>query len=154
MVKHRGFITGLGTAPNALADERPAAELLTTSDMVKVGLAGSIRSYRLATSDDQVKALEAIDYNGQPAGYASEPGEAVNYVENHDNQTLYDINVFKLPLATTTAERARVQRGAPPYRRWCSLTRPGRRGGRGLGLRWPEKRCVSGRRAISRKAAK
>ena len=33
----------------------------------------------------------------------------VNYVENHDNQTLYDLNAFKLPLGTSTAERARVQ---------------------------------------------
>jgi pullulanase/glycogen debranching enzyme len=30
-------------------------------------------------------------------------------VENHDNQTLYDINAFKLPHATSTMERARVQ---------------------------------------------
>ena len=33
----------------------------------------------------------------------------VNYVENHDNQTLYDLHAFKLPLGTPTAERARVQ---------------------------------------------
>jgi len=33
----------------------------------------------------------------------------VNYVENHDNQTLYDIDAFKLPLHTSSAERARVQ---------------------------------------------
>jgi pullulanase/glycogen debranching enzyme len=33
----------------------------------------------------------------------------VNYVENHDNQTLYDLHAFKLPLGTSTAERARVQ---------------------------------------------
>jgi pullulanase len=55
-------------------------------------------------------ALQDIVYGGnQPAGYASEPGEVVNYVENHDNQTLFDINVFKLPLTTTTRERAQVQ---------------------------------------------
>ncbi len=42
-------------------------------------------------------------------GYASQPGEVVNYVENHDNQTLFDANVFKLPRATTSADRARVQ---------------------------------------------
>ncbi len=109
MIKRQGYINGLVYDPNALAGARPAADLLATADMIKVGLAGSIRSYRMTTSGDQVKTLEAVDYNGQPAGYASEPGETVNYVENHDNQTLYDINVFKLPLATSTAERARVQ---------------------------------------------
>ncbi|MES2316307.1 MAG: alpha-1,6-glucosidase domain-containing protein [Pseudomonadota bacterium] len=109
MIKRQGFINGLVYDPNALAGTRPASDLLATADMVRVGLAGSIRSYQLATHDGQRKRLEAIDYNGQPAGYASEPGEVVNYVENHDNQTLYDMNVFKLPLATSTADRARVQ---------------------------------------------
>ena len=109
MIKRQGYINGLVYAPNALAGERPASDLLATADMVRVGLAGSIRSYQMTTANDQRKRLDAVDYNGQPAGYASEPGEAVNYVENHDNQTLYDMNVFKLPLATSTAERARVQ---------------------------------------------
>jgi pullulanase/glycogen debranching enzyme len=53
--------------------------------------------------------LQEIDYGGQPAGYASEPSEVVNYVENHDNQTLFDIDVLKLPISTSSAERARVQ---------------------------------------------
>jgi pullulanase/glycogen debranching enzyme len=38
-----------------------------------------------------------------------QPGEVVNYVENHDNATLFDINVLRLPTATPVAERARVQ---------------------------------------------
>jgi pullulanase/glycogen debranching enzyme len=82
---------------------------MQAADMVRVGLAGTLRSYRMQTADGSVKPLEAIDYAGQPAGYASEPGEAVNYVENHDNQTLFDINVLKLPPSTPSAERARVQ---------------------------------------------
>ena len=36
-----------------------------------------------------------IDYNGQPAGYVVDPKDVVNYVENHDNQTLFDNNIFK-----------------------------------------------------------
>ena len=109
MVKRQGYINGLVYDPNALADQRPADDLLASADMVRVGLAGSVRSYAMTTRDNSIKPLEAIDYNGQSAGYASEPGEAVNYVENHDNQTLYDMNVFKLPIATSTADRARVQ---------------------------------------------
>jgi pullulanase len=109
MIKLQGYVNGLVYDPNALAGERPVADLMTSSDMVKIGLAGSIRNYRLHTWNDAVLPLEKIDYNGQPAGYASEPGETVNYVENHDNQTLYDMNVFKLPLATSSADRARVQ---------------------------------------------
>jgi pullulanase len=109
MIQRQGYINGLDYDPNAQAGERSLAELLQSSDMVKVGLAGSVRSYPLQTATGKVAALETITYSGQPAGYASEPGEVVNYVENHDNQTLYDMNVFKLPLATTSAERARVQ---------------------------------------------
>ncbi len=109
MFTQQGYINGLVYDPNALAPKRPATDLLKAADMVKVGLAGSVRSYKLVTHDGATRALQDIDYNGQPAGYASAPGEAVNYIENHDNQTLYDINVFKLPLATTGADRARVQ---------------------------------------------
>ncbi|MFC0134881.1 alpha-1,6-glucosidase [Massilia eurypsychrophila] len=109
LFKLQGYINGLVFDPNALADTRPSADLLRASDMVKVGLAGSVRSYPLVTHDGATRRLEDIDYNGQSAGYASEPAEAVNYIENHDNQTLYDINVFKLPLATSSADRARVQ---------------------------------------------
>ena len=39
----------------------------------------------------------------------TDPQEVVNYVENHDNQTLFDNNAYKLPLATTREDRARVQ---------------------------------------------
>jgi pullulanase/glycogen debranching enzyme len=78
--------------------------------MVRVGLAGSLRDYRMQTHDGRELKLEQIPYGGgQPAGYASAPGEVVNYVENHDNQTLYDLNTFKLRLNTPSAERARVQ---------------------------------------------
>jgi len=109
LFKRQGWINGLVYDPNAHAGKVPATELLKTADLVRAGLAGSIRSYPLQTFDGQVKTLESIDYNGQPAGYAAEPGEVVNYVENHDNQTLFDIDVFKLPPGTSTQDRARVQ---------------------------------------------
>jgi pullulanase/glycogen debranching enzyme len=79
------------------------------ADVVKVGLAGSIRDYSITTHWDASKQLQELDYNGQPAGFVSQPGEVVNYVENHDNQTLFDIDVYKLPLSTTADDRARVQ---------------------------------------------
>ncbi len=109
MIARQGYINGLVYDPNTRAGLRPATDLLRTADMIKAGLAGSLRRYRLTTYTGATEALEAIDYGGQPAGYASMPGEAVNYIENHDNQTLFDVNVLKLPLATSGAERARVQ---------------------------------------------
>jgi len=110
IIAQQGYINGLVYAPNAQAPARPSSDLLQASDMVKVGLAGSLRNYTMRTWQDETKPLQAIVYGGnQPAGYASEPSETVNYVENHDNQTLFDINVYKLPLETTGAERAQVQ---------------------------------------------
>jgi pullulanase len=109
MIAQQGYINGLVYAPNALAGQRPQSDLMHAADMIKAGLAGSIRSYPLTTYNDVTLELQAIDYGGQPAGYASLPGEAVNYIENHDNQTLFDVNVLKLPLSTSSADRARVQ---------------------------------------------
>jgi pullulanase/glycogen debranching enzyme/enterochelin esterase-like enzyme len=91
LVEAKGWITGGATQANA--------------DLVRVGLAGTLRDYTLADG----RKLSAIDYHGQPAGYATQPSEVVNYVENHDNQTLFDIGVLKLPHDTTPEERARVQ---------------------------------------------
>ena len=106
LVERKGWLNGLGNdrdAPDALAALAQAAEL------VRVGLAGSLRDYALVDLHGKPVLLSDIDYHGQPAGYASQPDEVVNYVENHDNQTLFDNNVYKLPVQTSTAERARVQ---------------------------------------------
>jgi pullulanase/glycogen debranching enzyme len=105
----QGWINGLVYDPNGRAAAHTAEDLMRAADMVRAGLAGSIRSYPLQTFDGRTVPLASIDYGGQPAGYASEPSEVVNYVENHDNQTLYDNNVFKLPASTSSQDRARVQ---------------------------------------------
>jgi pullulanase len=107
-VRNQGYINGLVYDRNALSQATPA-DLLRSADMVRVGLAGSIRNFAMQTYTGERKTLAEIDYAGQPAGYASEPSEVVNYVENHDNQTLFDAHAFKLPVGTNTEDRARVQ---------------------------------------------
>jgi len=110
IVKNQGYLNGLIHMPNALADKaRPKQDLLRAADMLRVGLAGSLRQFRMQGFDDQSKQLQEIDYAGQAAGYVSQPGEVVNYVENHDNQTLFDINAYRLPAETSSADRARIQ---------------------------------------------
>jgi pullulanase-type alpha-1,6-glucosidase len=109
MIGRQGWINGLHYAPNALGGAATRAELLRAADLVRVGLAGTLRDYVLQTHDDSRLPLARIDYAGQPAGYAAAPGEVVNYVENHDNQTLFDNNAMKLPLDTSAEDRARVQ---------------------------------------------
>ena len=107
-IRNQGYTNGMVYDRNALSTATPE-DLLRTADMVRVGLAGSIRNFEMQAYTGERKKLSAIDYAGQPAGYAIEPSEVVNYVENHDNQTLFDNNIFKLPVGTSTADRARVQ---------------------------------------------
>jgi pullulanase len=109
LVRNQGFINGLFYDANALGGGKTRTDLMWAADIVKVGLAGSIRSYALKTHFDDVRELQTLDYNGQPAGFVTQPGEVVNYVENHDNQTLFDINAYKLPQGTSSEDRARVQ---------------------------------------------
>ena len=109
LVSNQGFINGLFYDDNGSGANRSRTDLMWAADMVKVGLAGSLRDYPLVTHWDETRQLQQLDYGGQPAGYVTQPGEVVNYVENHDNQTLFDINAYKLPAATSTADRARVQ---------------------------------------------
>ena len=104
----QGWINGLFYAPNPHA-QASREDLLKAADLVRVGLAGTLRDVRLLAHDGREKRLAEIDYTGQGAGYASQPGEVVNYVENHDNPTLFDINVLKLPPGTSREDRARVQ---------------------------------------------
>ncbi len=106
----QGLLNGLAYAPNASSRGKAAlGDLLHAADLARAGLAGTLRDYRMPLADGRIAPLSALDYKGMPAGYASQPGEVVNYVENHDNPTLWDINALKLPQHTTAEERARVQ---------------------------------------------
>jgi pullulanase len=109
LVKNQGYINGLFYDDNGSGANKSRNDLMWSADMIKVGLAGSIRDFVVTTHWDAALRLEQIDYNGQPAGYVSSPTEVVNYVENHDNQTLFDINAYRLPTTTSREDRARVQ---------------------------------------------
>ena len=112
VLTRQGWLNGLHYAPNAAARAAGTGsreDLLRSADLVRVGLAGTLENYRLRTHDGRVKKLLDIDYAGQGAGFASQPGEVVNYVENHDNPTLWDLHLLKLPRDTPREDRARVQ---------------------------------------------
>ncbi|MCV2370290.1 alpha-1,6-glucosidase domain-containing protein [Roseateles oligotrophus] len=106
---NQGFINGLFYDPNGLGGGKTRGDLMWQGDLIKASLAGSIRSFKLQTSWDANLRLEEINAGGLPAGYVLEPSEVVNYVENHDNTSLFDNNVFKLPTSTSREDRARVQ---------------------------------------------
>ncbi|WP_431266016.1 alpha-1,6-glucosidase domain-containing protein [Roseateles chitinivorans] len=95
--------------PATAGDAARREELLHQGDLLKLAMAGTLRSFELETADGRRVAGESLPYGDQPAGYASVPAEVVNYVENHDNQTLFDALVLKLPRATGADDRARTQ---------------------------------------------
>jgi pullulanase len=109
LVSRQGWLNGLHYAPNEEGRAATHEDLMRAADLVRVGLAGSLRDFEMEDHRGARVALQRIDYVGQSAGYVSQPGEVVNYVENHDNPTLFDINVLKLPRDTPRADRARVQ---------------------------------------------
>jgi pullulanase-type alpha-1,6-glucosidase len=94
----QGFASGLGShTPPAVHDQ------------VKVGLAGGLAAYRFVGHTGHEVSGAHVDYNGVPAGYASAPGETINYVDAHDNEILYDALAYKLPRETSPQDRARMQ---------------------------------------------
>lgn len=131
LVANQGFISGAYLDPNSCnstgnsfagfacqyndngtmkATTSPTlATILSQADIIRLGLAGTSKTYSFETRDGTVKTGAQIDYNGQKAGYTTDPQEVINYADKHDNQTLFDINAYKLPLSTSKADRARVQ---------------------------------------------
>ncbi|TRO69167.1 pullulanase-type alpha-1,6-glucosidase [Streptomyces sp. IB201691-2A2] len=109
----QGFASGLYTDPNSSDGNGTSAEqkarLLHYQDLIKVGLSGNLAKYTFTdTAGKEVKGSE-VDYNGAPAGYADAPGDALAYVDAHDNESLFDALAFKLPKGTSAADRARMQ---------------------------------------------
>ena len=108
----QGFANGLFTDPNdSPANGSPAeqrARLLHYQDLIKLGLAANLRDFRFVDSSGQTVTGSEVDYNGQPAGYAADPGETITYVDAHDNETLFDALQLKLPPGTSMADRVRM----------------------------------------------
>ncbi|MDQ6937346.1 MAG: pullulanase-type alpha-1,6-glucosidase [Actinomycetota bacterium] len=109
----QGYASGLFTDPNGdvVNGDRATqkAKLLLYEDQIKVGLAGNLKNYRFIDRTGAMVTGREVDYNGQPTGYTAQPQEAINYVDAHDNQTLYDMLTYKLPVSTTMADRVRMQ---------------------------------------------
>ena len=107
----QGFGSGAFSDFNGLdtrseADRR--ADYLHRVDLVKLGLAGNLKDYTLTTYDGKTVSGAQLDYNGQGAGFASQPAENVNYVDAHDNETLFDLVTYKMPADAPMDHRVRM----------------------------------------------
>lgn len=109
----QGFASGLFTDPNGSpangTPEQQKSNLLLAQDLVKVGLTGNLKDYSFIDRTGATVKGSDVPYNGAPAGYTSDPQEAITYVEAHDNETLFDALALKLPQATAMADRTRMQ---------------------------------------------
>lgn len=104
----QGFINGVYLDPNGYSSQTKD-DLLRLSDLVRVTLSGTLRDYEFVDRFGNLRKSSEIDYSGQRAGFAASPAETINYAEARDNQTLFDVNAFKLPANTPIAERVKVQ---------------------------------------------
>jgi pullulanase-type alpha-1,6-glucosidase len=109
----QGFASGLYTNPNGDPINGTAPQQKTTllhdTDLVELGLTGNLADYSFTDTEGSFVSGTQIDYNGSPAGYTAAPGEAITYVDAHDNLDLYDALAYKLPTTTTPTDRARIQ---------------------------------------------
>ncbi|GLX79457.1 alpha-1,6-glucosidase [Thalassotalea insulae] len=101
-VANQGFINGLYYDANSQS-QATLADLLHTTDKVRMSLAGTLSNYQFTDHLGNQIASSAI------GGYTSDPQEAINYIAAHDNETLFDASQYKLPLSTSKADRVRVQ---------------------------------------------
>ncbi|WP_394215041.1 pullulanase-type alpha-1,6-glucosidase [Brachybacterium vulturis] len=108
---HQGFGNGLATMPNGVSTasaQEQLDDLRHRTDLIRIGMAGNLADYELRSSSGEVLRGDQLDYNGAPAGYATQPAENVNYVDAHDNEALWDMNVWKLPQDAPMDVRVRM----------------------------------------------
>ncbi|MEO5988331.1 MAG: pullulanase-type alpha-1,6-glucosidase, partial [Candidatus Eisenbacteria bacterium] len=104
--REQGFATGLFTFPGEFTHggEGDRTKLLDATDRIVVGLAGNLASFPYTN-----RRGEAVIGSAAGTGYTAAPRECVNYVEAHDNETLWDKIQYAAPAAATLEQRVRMQ---------------------------------------------
>ncbi|MGJ3240964.1 MAG: pullulanase-type alpha-1,6-glucosidase [Anaerolineae bacterium] len=106
----QGIGNGAYVLPNGInAINENLARALQLADLTRIGLAGNLQTYTFTDSTDNEATGLDIDYNGSPAGYTLDPQENVIYVSKHDNETLFDNIIYRLPENLTASDVVRLQ---------------------------------------------
>jgi pullulanase-type alpha-1,6-glucosidase len=104
--REQGFANGRYLYPNeeatASSDEQRQS-LLDQADRIRVGMTGNLATYPYINKNGN-----RVDGSNDYIGYALNPVESVNYIDKHDNETLWDNTQTKLPEEMTMDERVRV----------------------------------------------
>ncbi|MDR1449292.1 MAG: pullulanase-type alpha-1,6-glucosidase [Propionibacteriaceae bacterium] len=110
----QGFGTGLYTDANETTDQtadQQLSDLYYRTNMVRLGLIGNLKAYPMPDNEGKGEIVlgdELLYAGNQIAGYADDPTEVINYVDAHDNETLYDNGIWKLPVDSTMDTRIRM----------------------------------------------
>ncbi|MEZ4658407.1 MAG: pullulanase-type alpha-1,6-glucosidase [Caldilineaceae bacterium] len=111
LITNQGFTNGLWYNPNAHnhGSKQEREQLLLYADQIRVALAGNLADFQFVDRNGFLVTGSAVAYNGATTGYTQSPQENIIYVSAHDNQTLFDNNVYKLPGDTAMAQRVAAQ---------------------------------------------
>ena len=124
LIKLQGFATGRCTEmndkrkeldPNYSCDPTATNESdygmhpLNWQDVIRISMAGNLRDYELLTYTDEVKAGKDISYWGAISGYGDQPINTINYVSKHDNQTVFDLIMYKAKKSNTMENKVKMQ---------------------------------------------
>ena len=104
--REQGFANGRYLYPNdaeSASTEEQLQSLLDQADRIRVGMTGNLATYPYINKNgDHVTGRHDF------IGYALNPVESVNYIDKHDNETLWDNTQTKLPSDMEMDERVRV----------------------------------------------
>ncbi len=97
--QHQGWVSDLYFNPNGITPGDEEAQLQQLSDfanLIRVGMAGNLADIVLIDATGEILTGADVPYGGgSPAGYTNDPQENVIYVSKHDNETLWDILMYK-----------------------------------------------------------
>lgn len=99
--------TGIGTFNDRIRNPLQKLHIVNGQSLnaVRAGLAGNLRDFEILTSDNEVVTADSF------GAYNLDPQEAINYVEKHDNETLWDWmhrTATTLPEDTSREDRVRI----------------------------------------------
>ena len=104
--REQGFANGRYLYPNKEATASPDEQLqslLDQADRIRVGMTGNLATYPYINKNGK-----RVDGSNDFIGYAQNPVESVNYIDKHDNETLWDNTQTKLPSDMLMDDRVRV----------------------------------------------
>lgn len=104
--RNQGFANGRYLFPNEDATghrDHDLTALLDAADRIRVGLAGNLVSYPYINRHGK-----GVTGSHDWIGFAHQPSESVNYIDKHDNETLWDNTQVKLPLDMKMEDRVRI----------------------------------------------